>query len=61
MSGRLSRRVSVRQGETHPLAPSGLPLLICILVFMVNSQAYGSSLHFGTVSDPDTLDNSDNL
>lgn len=47
--------------ETHPLTPSGVPLLVCVLVFMVNSKAYGSSLHFGTLSAPDTLDNSDNL
>ncbi|XP_075875951.1 adhesion G-protein coupled receptor G4-like [Nelusetta ayraudi] len=39
----------------------GVPLLICCLVFMVNSQAYGSSLDFGDPSAPDTLDNSGNF
>lgn len=51
----------VGQTETHPLTPLGLPLLICILVFTVNSRAYGSNLYLGAPSARDTLDNSENL
>ncbi|XP_028277226.1 adhesion G-protein coupled receptor G4 isoform X2 [Parambassis ranga] len=39
----------------------GLPLVICVLVLIVNREAYGSHLYTGTQSTLEPLDNSDNL
>lgn len=41
--------------------PTGIPLVICILVHIVNQEAYGSNLYTGVRSTLEPLDNSDNL
>lgn len=51
--------------ESHSYNPPphspGIPLVICSLVLIVNSEAYGGNLYSGAQPGLQTLDNSDNL
>lgn len=41
--------------------PAGLPLMICILVLCVNTDAYGGNLYTGAKAWSNILDNSVDL